>query len=77
MTDEQIIAAFGGPTKVAELCECSPQAVSQWFGVDATGIRRSIPRARLLFLKAIRPDIFSGAAHLTAEQAPPQEASHG
>lgn len=62
MTDEQIIAALGGASKVAELCECSPQAVSQWFGSDPTTNKpRSIPNARLLFLKAIRPDVFASA----------------
>lgn len=59
MNADQIIAALGGATKVAELCECSPQAVSQWFGIDpATGKHRVIPKARMLFLKAVRPDVF-------------------
>lgn len=41
------------------MCECTPQAVSQWFGVDADGEKRHIPRARLMYLKVIRPDVFS------------------
>lgn len=72
MTAEQIIAALGGASKVAELCECSPQAVSQWSGADpATKKPRAIPNARLLFLKAVRPDVFVAA--------PPaaQELTHG
>lgn len=59
MNSEKIIEMLGGPSEVARLCECSPQAVSQWFGPDpVTGIPREIPNARLLFLKAVRPDVF-------------------
>ncbi len=59
MTHEEIIKKLGGTVKVARLCECTPQAVSQWFGVDAdTGRQRLIPNSRLLYLKAIRPDVF-------------------
>jgi hypothetical protein len=54
-----IIEKLGGPSEVATLCECSPQAVSQWFGIDPdTGKERQIPNARLLYLKAIRPEVF-------------------
>lgn len=75
MNAEQIIAALGGATKVAELCECSPQAVSQWFGADpSTNKPRCIPKARLMFLKAIRPEVF--AAQTTPTPAT-QEAAHG
>lgn len=70
MNSEQIIAALGGTSEVAKLCECSPQAVSQWFGVDpATGAPRTIPKPRLLFLKAVRPEIF-------AAPTPAQEPGH-
>lgn len=59
MDNEKVIAALGGTVEVARLCECTPQAVSQWFGTDPeTGKQRSIPKARLLFLKAIRPAVF-------------------
>jgi hypothetical protein len=34
---EEVIEAFGGPTKTAELCEVSKSAVSQW---KNNGIRR-------------------------------------
>jgi hypothetical protein len=61
MDYEKIIADLGGTVEVAKLCECSPQAVSQWFGVDPeTGEQRRIPNARLLYLKAVRPDVFPG-----------------
>lgn len=62
MDDETIISKLGGTTRVAELCEVSPQAVSQWFGVDPeTGAARRIPKSRLMYLRAIRPDVFVGS----------------
>lgn len=61
MNSEKIIQALGGTSEVARLCECRPQAVSQWFGVDpATGKQREIPKARLMYLQAVRPKVFSG-----------------
>lgn len=51
MDDSAIIANLGGPTAVAKLCECRPQAVSQWK-------LKGIPKSRLLYLKAIRPEAF-------------------
>lgn len=59
MDSKIIIDALGGTSEVAAMCECTPQAVSQWFGVDADGEERHIPKARLMYLKAIRPDVFS------------------
>ncbi|WP_180188107.1 Cro/CI family transcriptional regulator [Achromobacter insuavis] len=59
--DNQIIDAFGGTVALAKVCECEPQAVSQW--------RRSgIPKARRQYLRALRPDLFASAK--------PQEAAH-
>jgi hypothetical protein len=51
MTSAEIIDRLGGTAAVARLCECAPQAVSQWK-------KDGIPNARLLYLKAIRPDAF-------------------
>lgn len=51
MTDSEIIDALGGTSAVADLCEVTTGAVSQWR-------QDGIPRARLLFFKAIRPDLF-------------------
>ena len=63
MNSENIIANLGGTSEVARLCECSPQAVSQWFGVDpVTGAERVIPNSRLLYLKAIRPNAFKAVS---------------
>lgn len=53
-TVKQIISALGGPSEVASLCEIqSPQAVSMWVK------RRKIPQARLIYLRAIRPEVFA------------------
>jgi hypothetical protein len=51
MDDGQIIDYLGGNGLVAKLCEVTPQAVWQWR-------RAGIPRARLMFLRAVRPDAF-------------------
>ena len=65
MDYEKIIADLGGPSEVARLCEVEPQAVSQWFGLNPkTGEPRSIPKARLMYLKAIRPDVFATPAEV-------------
>lgn len=52
ITDNEIIDALGGSSAVADLCEVTVGAVSQW---KTDGI----PKARLMYLKVIRPDIFS------------------
>ena len=68
MDPKKIIEGAGGCAEVARLCECSPQAVSQWFGSDPkTGKQRSIPKSRLLFLKAVRPDVFRAEAAAGAQ----------
>jgi hypothetical protein len=58
MTSDDIIKRLGGTAAVAKLCDCSPQAVSQWFGADSDGKQREIPKARLMYLKAVRPEVF-------------------
>lgn len=58
-TSKEIIERLGGPSEVAKICECTPQAVSQWFGKDQeTGLERDIPNARLMFLRLLRPEVF-------------------
>lgn len=59
MNDSDIIDKLGGTSKVAELCEVTTGAVSQWR-------EDGIPRARVLFLKAIRPDVFDEPEPLEA-----------
>jgi hypothetical protein len=51
MDANKIIDDLGGTTAVADLCEVKPPSVSEW---RVTGI----PRARLQYLRAIRPDVF-------------------
>lgn len=60
-TDSSLIDALGGTSAVARLCEVTPPSVSEW--------RRSgIPKARRLYLKAVKPDVFDGPA----QSAPPE-----
>ncbi|WP_375577506.1 hypothetical protein [Paracidovorax oryzae] len=62
MDDREIIYALGGPSAVAKLCECTPQSVVQWSGRNPkTGAERHIPKARLMFLRVVRPDVFAAA----------------
>lgn len=51
MDNSKIIDAIGGTSAVAELCDVTPGAVSQWR-------HDGIPSARLMFLKLARPDVF-------------------
>lgn len=50
-TPSEIIDACGGTSEVAALCEVTPSAVTQWR-------KDRIPRARLMFLKLVRPEVF-------------------
>lgn len=51
MDPNKIIDGLGGTAEVARLCEVSAQAVSQW-RTDG------IPKARLMYLRAVRPAVF-------------------
>lgn len=53
MQANQIIDRLGGTTKVAALCAVTVGAVSQWRAANR------IPAARLMYLQAIRPDVFA------------------
>lgn len=44
------IDALGGTVAVARICDVSSQAVSKWR-------RDGIPKARLMYLQAVRPDV--------------------
>jgi len=50
-TNDEIIDAFGGTTKVAALCEISPPAVSQWR-------KKGIPKAWMKYFKRAKPSLF-------------------
>ncbi len=52
MDANKLIDDLGGTTKTAELCEVTVGAVSQWRSANR------VPRARLMFLRALRPDLF-------------------
>ena len=49
---KNLIDKLGGAPKVASLCEITPQAVYQWIDDNA------IPKARMLYFKALRPELF-------------------
>lgn len=46
----RVIDQLGGTTAVADLCDCKPPSVSDWR-------RHGMPKARHLYLHAIRPDV--------------------
>ena len=52
MNPNQIIDALGGTFRVASLCEVQPPSVSGWR-------KHGIPRARMMFLRVARPDVFN------------------
>jgi len=62
MDANKIIDALGGTGAVAELCDVSSGAVSQW-RTDG------IPRARLMYLRLAKPKIFKA---LDAEYSGPE-----
>lgn len=52
MDPNQLIDQLGGTSKVAQLCEVTKASVSQWR-------TNGIPRARLMFLRLARPELFA------------------
>lgn len=63
LTPDQIIDGLGGTGEVARLCEIEPPSVSEWR-------KKGIPNARLLYLKAIRPDIFAQSSPSPSKATP-------
>lgn len=55
-TDNAIIDSLGGTLKTANLCEVSAAAVAQWRS-------NGIPKARMMFLKLARPNVFPANDH--------------
>lgn len=51
LSDSQIIDALGGSAAVADLCDISLPAISQWK-------HNGIPQARRDYLAELRPDLF-------------------
>lgn len=64
MNPSAIIEALGGTFRVAELCEVRPPSVSDWK-------KNGIPRARLMFLRVVRPEVFRALEENPHEEAPP------
>ncbi len=60
MKDENLIDRLGGTSKVAEMCEVTTGAVSQWR-------KNGIPGYRLQYFKAARPELFTDSCK-TQEQ---------
>lgn len=52
MNASKIIDELGGTAAVAKLCQVQTPSVSEWRS------RNVIPRARLMYLKLLRPDVF-------------------
>jgi hypothetical protein len=48
----RVIDALGGTNEVARICNIKPPSVSGWR-------EDGIPDARLMYLKVIRPDVFT------------------
>lgn len=55
MDANKIIDDLGGTNEVARLCDIQPPSVSEWREKNA------IPKARLMFLRLLRPDVFAKA----------------
>lgn len=59
LTPSQIISAFGGTAAIAQLCEVSPAAVSQWR-------QNGIPKPRMQFLRLAKPEVFRAEAGVSS-----------
>ena len=68
--DSAIIDRLGGTGRLAELCDVSSQAVSQWK-------RSGIPSARRAFLKLLNPGAFDLQAQVPAGDAAREPAVEG
>ena len=60
MDPNKIIDAIGGTGKVAEICELTTGAVSQWRTAG-------IPKPWMKFLQLARPDVFADASRVPAD----------
>lgn len=62
MNYSKIIDDLGGTSAVAKLCNVRQPSVSEWR-------KEGIPAARLMYLQAVRPDVFVSASQKTPEQS--------
>lgn len=67
MDSNKIIDSLGGTNTVADMCNVTKGAVSQWR-------KDGIPEARLMYLKLLRPDVFGNSPTCDCHQ-PQQEAA--
>jgi hypothetical protein len=67
-TDSDIIDALGGTGAVADLCDVRPASVSEWR-------KAGIPKARRMYLKAIRPEVFGPAPGVAPDFRPQGQAA--
>ena len=51
MNPNEIIDALGGTAETARICDVSMASVSEWR-------HKGIPKARLMYLELLRPDVF-------------------
>lgn len=58
-----LIDRLGGTNKAAEFFEVSAPSISEWR-------KKGLPKARLMYLRAVRPDVF-GDAHSAPEVSSP------
>lgn len=61
MNPSAVIDALGGTFRVAELCEVRPPSVSAWK-------KHGIPRARMMFLRVARPEVFKALEEKALEE---------
>jgi len=64
MTDSELIDALGGTAKLAEICDVTSQAVSQWRD-------DGIPDARRQLLSVLYPDVVTYVAKAEREPVIP------
>lgn len=69
MKSTELIKRLGGSGEVARLCDVTVGAVSQW---KTAGI----PKARLMYLRVIRPDAFEQDASADNQEANQETVAH-
>lgn len=61
MNSNLAIDLLGGTHEAAKFFEVTPGAISQWR-------KDGIPRARLMYLRAMRPDIYAAASKMRGDE---------
>lgn len=61
-----IIDRLGGTSETARLCEVQPPSVSEWR-------TNGIPKARLMYLRSIRPEVFQETWAASAATSEPDD----